>query len=224
MSLKTPCPIGQKFARLKVIGEAPMHVSTSGKRITRRSACFCLCDCGKTVSVTFNDLSRGKTQSCGCALVTHGFCTNEGEHPLYRTWTAMIQRCTNPETERYEDWGGRGIKVCERWLHSFPNFLADVGERPPGKTLDRWPDKNGNYEPGNVRWATVKEQQRNMRSNRVFTVQGVTGCMIELCEHFKISTSTVKHRIDGMKWSPEKAFTTPLLIKRTRAANSTARE
>lgn len=79
----------------------------------------------------------------------------------------MKARCTNPNNPRWEDYGGRGIKLCDRWLHSFEAFLADMGERPPGMSLDRYPDNDGNYEPGNCRWATLKEQRANRRDSIV---------------------------------------------------------
>lgn len=81
--------------------------------------------------------------------------------PTYHSWAYMIQRCTNPKKNRYYSHGGRGIQVCKRWRESFLAFLEDMGPRPEGKTLDRWPDKDGNYEPGNCRWATPLEQAHN---------------------------------------------------------------
>lgn len=95
----------------------------------------------------------------------HGHCV--GEHSAtYYCWARMIQRCTNPKHTRYKEYGGRGIQICDRWM-SFSNFLADMGTKPDGKSLDRFPNNDGNYEPGNVRWATVKEQQNNRRSVRI---------------------------------------------------------
>ena len=80
----------------------------------------------------------------------------------YHSWKAMVRRCTRPDAKSYADYGGRGITVCERWL-DFENFYADMGERPEGMSIDRYPDMDGNYEPGNARWATRSEQQRNQR-------------------------------------------------------------
>jgi hypothetical protein len=91
----------------------------------------------------------------------HGHRPGAGASPTYRSWAGMLQRCRNPNNPRYRDYGGRGITVCERWS-SFVNFLADMGERPPGKTLDRR-DVDGNYEPHNCTWSTPKEQHANRR-------------------------------------------------------------
>lgn len=92
--------------------------------------------------------------------LTHGHTISRAPSRTYVTWSHMIQRCTNPKRPAYARYGGRGITVCDRWL-KFENFLADMGERPDGKTLDRFPNNKGNYEPGNCRWATVTEQNQN---------------------------------------------------------------
>lgn len=134
---------------------------------------LCSCDCGNTVTVAKNSLQSNNTQSCGCLMreiaakrqFKHGQSNHRGKRhasPTYSTWSAMHKRCENPKASDYAYYGGRGIKVCRRW-RSFNNFLTDMGERPIGKTLDRYPDNNGNYEPTNCRWASPKEQRSNQR-------------------------------------------------------------
>lgn len=93
----------------------------------------------------------------------HGHARRPRSSRTYNTWASMLQRCTNPTATGYPDYGGRGISVCPAWATSFDQFLADLGERPPGTNLDRWPDNDGNCAPGNVRWATRSEQRRNRR-------------------------------------------------------------
>lgn len=130
-----------------------------------------LCDCGTVKVIRADSVKRRKrpTRGCGCALTEFNKRPGKGKHfhnrigqqtREYRTWSTMIQRCTNPKNTSWRWYGGRGICVCERW-RKFENFLADVGSRPLGKTLDRFPNKDGNYEPGNYRWATPKEQVAN---------------------------------------------------------------
>ena len=99
-------------------------------------------------------------------MIKHGYATNKHRSPTYRSWACMKQRCSNPDHPRYKDWGGRGISFCERWF-TFENFLADMGARPEGTSLDRWPNNDGNYEPGNCRWATVDEQAETRRPQRM---------------------------------------------------------
>lgn len=128
------------------------------------------CSCGNAKVIDGSKLTRGKTVSCGCFMrekqkqvrpvTKHGHSPQGAPSATYRSWYAMLARCENPKSSSFKTHGARGITVCERW-HDFKLFLEDVGERPQGTTLDRFPDGAGNYEPGNVRWATPAEQRRN---------------------------------------------------------------
>jgi len=101
----------------------------------------------------------------------HGYAPRKGRNSTYTTWRNMIERTANSKVPAYKNYGGRGISVCERWRHSFPNFLADMGECPPGLTIDRI-NNDGNYEPGNCRWATRKQQQANKRPKPLIDLTG----------------------------------------------------
>jgi hypothetical protein len=121
-------------------------------------------------------------------------------------WSDMMRRCYNQEARNFCNWGGRGIAVCERW-HEFKNFLADMGEAPAGLTIDRI-DNNGNYDPGNCRWATYKQQLRNRRNNRLITAGGVTKTLAEWAESLGVSEMCIWHRL-RVGWDPEAAVTQP---------------
>jgi hypothetical protein len=153
---------GQKFGRLTVKARVPREHGTQGQAMW-----LCRCDCGTLKPVGSNALRSGATRSCGCLLsevltarnTTHGLAPRKGKARAYSSWVNMIRRCTHVDDPRYPEWGGRGITVCERWLE-YPNFLADMGERPPGMTLER-KDNDGPYCRENCIWATPHQQQMN---------------------------------------------------------------
>lgn len=151
--------IGDRFGRMVVVR---LHdPGASG----RHASWECRCDCGKTSVAQGSKLANGNTKSCGCLRRELGIAANtthgRARTPTYRIWVLMRYRCFNPKAKPYKYYGGRGITVCDRWL-SFQNFFDDMGERPSGMSIDR-EDNDGNYEPGNCRWATPKEQRANQR-------------------------------------------------------------
>jgi hypothetical protein len=131
------------------------------------------------------------------------------KHHLYGTWHAMISRCENPDHLAWKFYGGRGIKVCRRW-HIFENFLNDMSPRPEGKTLDRYPNKNGDYKPGNVRWATWDQQHSNRRSNHLITFRGRTLTVWQWADAVNMKPITLLSRI-RYGWPIEDALTIPTL-------------
>jgi hypothetical protein len=164
-----PQLLNRRFGRLIVIAFA-------GVNQWHDSRWKCQCDCGEVAVVVGYDLQRGHTKSCGCyqrdrtseESQTHGNTLGHKPSKEYRAWANMKTRCLNENQSSFRCYGGRGIKVCERWLHSFENFLADVGRAPRWGcewSIDRI-NNDGNYEPGNVRWGTPEQQQKNKRQRK----------------------------------------------------------
>ena len=150
--------LGRKFGRLVAL-----------KLVGTRKYCamwLCKCDCGNEKIVNGYNLRNGNTKSCGCLHKEKMTNKKHGmtETPEYNSWIGMKDRCYNPNNKEYDYWGGRGIKVCDEWLHDFATFYNHVGSKPgPEYSIDRI-NNNGNYEPGNVRWATALEQSNNKRA------------------------------------------------------------
>lgn len=191
--------IGDRFERLVVLARAENGLAPGTRWL-------CKCDCGSEKVVSKQNLTQGQVKSCGCLhresvgcrSKRHGESHHDGKHDRtleYMAWGGMKSRCYNTKALQYPRYGGRGISICETWLHSFEAFLADMGRRPSSRhSLDRI-DVNGNYEPANCRWATAKEQARNVRSNRLITIAGVTYTMAEWCERSGIGKSAMRNRL-----------------------------
>lgn len=150
---------GRKFRMLTVISLSGIRVSSGGQR---RREWLCKCECGNEKPISGPCLLSGKTVSCGCYRRTRGIKHGMEQTPEYAVWLSMKQRCLDPKNKKYAGYGGRGIRVCDRWL-DFANFIADMGRRPPGRmTIERLDNERG-YEPGNCKWATYGEQSKNQR-------------------------------------------------------------
>lgn len=195
--------VNRRFGRLLVVSEAP--------RVGRDIRWKCLCDCGTERTVSAHELSSGQ-QSCGCLVrertiersTTHGCGSRTHRTREHRAWSAMKTRCTNPRQRTWEHYGGRGITICERWMNSFEAFLEDMGSCPQGRSIDRI-DVNGNYEPGNCRWATDTEQRHNQRparqalNARVLAHDGLSITVSEWSRRLGISTATIFGRLRRQK-------------------------
>jgi hypothetical protein len=185
-------PLNKTFGRIKVLRKVDMPGKTKVN---------CLCACGREVVVLLASLKSGNTISCGCALkesrIKHGMHkTSE-----YVAWAAMIQRCTNKNCAEWKNYGARGISVCSEWLESFSTFFAFIGKRPSkNHSLDRYPDKNGDYKPDNVRWATAKQQSRNTRRNIILSNGEL---LVDAAEAAGVSIINARNRRD-LGWSDDK--------------------
>lgn len=165
MPIKYQIKPGQRFGRLTVIEQT--SIRKRGQFLWR-----CTCDCGTERLIERSSLGNGNSTSCGCIrrekivarCSRHGNAVRGSHSRAWHSWRGMIERCTSPDHIAYSRYGGRGITVCERW-RDFANFIADMGERPSNRSIDRI-NNDGNYEPGNCRWATQSEQNRNQGPRR----------------------------------------------------------
>lgn len=218
---------GETFGRLTV-----KHFSGKDKWGKVKWVCECSCGCNE-IEVIASKLKSGHTRSCGCLqrdavrqtgkdntgrflldgkkLNREGIVNNvsgESHSVEYITWRGMLERCSDKRSNTYKNYGGRGIKVCERW-HTYRNFLKDMGRRPSNKnSIDRI-DVNGDYCPENCRWADDKQQGRNRRNNSIYEHDGRKQCLVEWSEELDIKYQILLDRLGKLGWSVEKAFTTP---------------
>lgn len=192
--------IGERFNRLVVLSE-------QGKS-NRGYDYLCQCDCGNQKVINGSLIRKNQVRSCGCIKseiikkknTTHGLTKS----PAYQSWQAMKNRCLNENQKSFNNYGGRGIEICKSWL-SFENFIADMGERPIGTTLERI-DNNKGYSKENCKWATITEQSRNTRQVVNLTFQGKSMCMMDWAKETGIPYPTIQDR-RNRGWSTERILT-----------------
>lgn len=213
MGARNPTPIGEKFNLLTVLSESP---SRPGSRPRRRV--IAQCECGVIRDFDLAEIRSGGSKSCGCfarilgtsAALRHGFSRSKNEHEArtYSSWLNMKARCSNPSHERWENYGGRGIEVCDRWKFSFENFLADMGICPTGMSIERKKVDQG-YAPENCHWADDFEQMNNTTRNRVLEFDGQKLTVAEWARKIGLPPSILYTRLNAMKWTVERTLTEP---------------
>lgn len=209
--------VGQVFGGWTVL-EIPAEEYA---KLARKRQALCRCICGREKMVWWHNLRYGLSKAChGCSMrktmTKHAATAGRKEGRLYKAWKSMKWRCSSNNLEDKPDYFERGIRVCEEWANSFPafrNWALANGYRDD-LTLDRWPDNNGNYEPGNCRWATTEQQARNTRRNRYLTAWGETKLLVEWSEDPRcgIPKSVLATRL-WQGWSEEEAVMTPLRVR-----------
>ncbi|WP_124965859.1 hypothetical protein [Trabulsiella odontotermitis] len=191
--------VGKKFGRL-----TPLCLH--GKR-GRQNVWLCKCDCGNEHLATASLLNCGAVTSCGCAKSEpkHGELVGGTVSSEYICWSNMKQRCQNDRNPEYKNYGARGISVCDRWRDSFETFLSDMGRKPtPDHSIDRI-DVDGDYEPSNCRWTTIKKQNDNKRQSVMITAFGETLSVTSMAKKYGINPTTLSYRLKFV--SPEHALT-----------------
>lgn len=193
----------KRFSMLVVVG----FESDCGRRVW-----VCKCDCGNSTRVSpASKLTRGNTKSCGCLRSMRA--SQRGTHHKsktaeYDTWIGIKKRCYNPSEPGYENYGARGITMCDEWRDDFEAFYRDMGCRPEGLSIDRIDNDKG-YSKENCRWATREVQNTNKRSNRRITALGETRLLKEWAECTGINRTTLAYRLNELRWSPDRAMSTP---------------
>lgn len=203
---------GRRFGRLVVLGYGV------GDDFGRWR---CVCDCGEERLVYGSPLRRGATRSCGClaresarAKAKHGNSRRQAVTAEYKTWCGIIRRCENPNDVSFPRYGGAGVVICGEWRRSFASFLRDVGPKPSAEySIDRWPDPDGHYEPGNCRWATESQQARNKRDTRYVMAFGERLVLADASDRYGIRIGTLWARLKR-GWDVETALTTPMDYRR----------
>lgn len=198
---------GHRYGRLTVVSR--------NNDLQNRRRFNCVCDCGRTTVVAGSNLRNGHTTSCGCyqsekraeSHTTHGHLKGNNRHPLYATWCEMRHRCNSPTHKQFQDYGGRGIVVCDEWQgkNGFTTFLTDMGERPPGYSIDRI-DNDLGYTKGNCRWACNITQANNTRQCRSIQAFGESHTISGWSRKTGIGKATIRFRIDKMHLPPEIAL------------------
>lgn len=209
---------GKRFGRWTVIAFIEMK--------NEKSQWLCRCDCGNEKVVANSGLISGRSQSCGClhketvAKMSRRPNSLKKKYPReYAAWNQAIQRCTNQKLRNYEDYGGRGITVCNKWRESFQAFIDHIGPKPSDKhSLDRIDNDKG-YEPGNVRWSTDSQQISNSRHARKFEWDGELRTIKQLSEISRIPYATLQSRLVVLGWELERAMTTPQTAYHNRKAS-----
>lgn len=189
---------------------------------------LCRCLCGKKVIIQMGNMRHGKSRSCGCyrteLLVKRLSKHKKTKTSEFRIWVTMKQRCMNPRNKNYSDYGGRGIKIYKKWVNDFMAFYNYIGQRPSQKhSIDRI-DNNQGYIPGNIRWATMKEQRRNTRLGiKTVIYKGKEKPIVQWCEELGLKFDVIRHRLKA-GWSSESAFSTPYIPGKRRKKNAFGEE
>lgn len=198
---------GMRYGKLIVIGWS--HSQYRSPRHGSYQFWFCKCDCGKSTVVLGNNLVKKNTTSCGCnssrltvgdRLTTHGMSKTQ----TYKSWSAMKDRCYQKSHKEYQRYGARGITVCKRWRDSFEYFFKDMGERPPGHSIDRI-NINKGYSPSNCIWSTSEQQANNRRNNRIIKFESEVMTLARWAKKTGIKYGTLHSRLK-MGWSVDRAL------------------